>query len=377
MRIGFDATPLLHGERAVRRNSRNLLKALTEIEDVDWRALYFDRKGDTPGRLGIADEKLCRLPMSLLMPAWKSLNWPKLETIAGHDMNLFYAPDLSFPPAKHTKVLTTIRGVAYLAIPELCAPEKVSSLAHAFKYAEKHADYFLAVSESTRKDMLEHTDIPAERIFVSSHGVDSQFSPIEKMKARDDVKKRYGVERPFFLFVGAISMHKNVSLLVNALHQSPALRGVDLVLAGPHEQPFTTTLRVSIEKGGLSKRIHLIGAVGQENNELPKLYSAATALLFPTFYEGWCAPPLEAMACGTPVISTQIPSVQEVVGDAAVLLPVDDVDAWSMQMIKVVEDAEWHALLVQRGLEHVKQHAWNSSASRLFEIMKEIIGREK
>ncbi|MDQ6964885.1 MAG: glycosyltransferase family 1 protein [Mariprofundales bacterium] len=377
MKIGFDATPLLHGERAVRRNSRNLLKELIKIEGVDWRALYFDRKADTPGRLGITDERVCRLPMRLLTPAWRGLGWPNLETIAGDDMDIFYAPDLYFPPAKHTKVMTTIRGVAYLAIPELCAPEKVALLTKAFEYAREHADYFLAVSESTRQDMLEHTDIPAECIFVSSHGVDPQFFPIEKMKAREDVKKRYGVERTFFLFVGAIATHKNVSLLVNALHQSPALQNVDLVLAGPHEQPFTTTLRVSIEKAGLSKRVHLIGAVGQENNELATLYSAATALLFPTFYEGWCAPPLEAMACGTPVISTQTPSVQEVVGGAAVLLPVDDVDAWRVQMIRVVEDVEWKALLVKQGLQHVQQHTWNSSASRLFGVMREIVRREE
>ena len=164
---------------------------------------------------------------------------------------------------------------------------------------------------------------------------------------------------------------------MEAFQQTPALQGVDLVLAGPHEQPFTSELRLMIKKAGLSKRVHLIGSVGQDNNELPNLYSAATALLFPTFYEGWCAPPLEAMACATPVISTQIPSVQEVVGDAAVLLPVDDVSAWSKQMLRVVEDTAWHESLVQRGLEHVKQHTWHHSAARLFGIMKEVIGGEE
>jgi len=374
MRIGFDATPLLHGERAVRRNSRNLLQHLTAMDAVDWRALYFDRKGDTPGRLGIDDEVLCRYPMRMLIPAWRAMSWPTLETLAGKDMNLFYAPDLYFPPSKHTPVLTTIRGVAYLAVPEYCSAEKVKSLKKAFEYSREHADYFLAVSESTKQDLLALTDIPEEKIFVSSHGVDPVFRVLDKEYARAYIHQRFAVARPFFLFVGAISRHKNVQLLVDALHQSH-LDNMDLVLAGPHEQPFTEQLRVHIDRLGLTSRIHLIGPIGQEGDELVNLYNAAEAFLFPTFYEGWCAPPLEAMACGTPVISTLIPPVKEATGGAAVLLPADEVEAWSVHMEKVVEDSQWHGALVEQGLGHVQLHTWQRSAERLFGIMKEVIGR--
>jgi len=374
MRIGVDATPLLHGERAVRRNSRNLLQRLTVMGDANWRALYFDRKGDTQGRLGLVDEVLCRYPMRMLISSWKHLSLPTLESIAGKDMDLFYAPDLYFPPARHTKVLTTVRGVAYLAAPEHCAPEKVEILKKAFEYSQKHADYFLAVSESTKQDLLTLTNISEERIFVSSHGVDPVFRRMDKQVSRALVRQWYGVERPFFLFVGAVSSHKNVRLLVDALHQSH-LHNVDLILAGPHEQPFTEQLREHIHAAGLSSRVHLIGSVGQEGDKLTHLYSAAIAFLFPTFYEGWCAPPLEAMACGTPVISTLIPSVKEVTSGAAVLLPVDDAEAWCLQMEKMVESSQWHDALVKQGLEHVKLHTWQRSAERLLGIMKEVIGR--
>lgn len=375
MKVGFDGTALLHGERAIRRTSRNLLKELTTIEEADWRALYFDRKRDSPGRLGLSDEVICRWPMRLLVPAWRGVGWPRLERIAGDDLDIFYAPDLYFPPSKKTAVLTTIHGMAYMVIPELCAPRNVALLNSAFHYARKHADYFLAVSESTRQDMLEFTDISADRIFVSSHGVDPVFVPIEKNKAREHVRSRYGVGKPFFLFVGAVSSHKNVRLLVDALHRATALKEVDLVLAGPHEEPFATDLRTHIIATGLSQRVHLIGSIGQESDELTFLYSAAVAFLFPTFYEGWCSPPLEAMSCGTPVFSTLIPSVREVTGSAAVLLPVDEPDAWSVQMERIVHDAEWHASLVQHGLEHVMQHSWKASAIRLFDVMKDIVGR--
>jgi len=372
MRIGLDATPLLHGERAVRRNSRNLLQQLTAIDNVDWRALYFDRKGNTEGRLGIDDEVLCRYPMKLLMPAWNSISWPSLEWIAGDDMDLFYAPDLYFPPAKRTPILTTVRGLAYLAVPEHCSIKNVQPLEKAFAYARKHADYFLAVSESTKQDILTLTDIPEEKIFVSSHGVDPVFRCVDAANSRMFVQHTFGVKRPYFLFVGAISTHKNVQLLVDALHRS-TLDALDLVLAGPYEEPFTTQLRAHIASLGLSERVHLIGPISQGGDALVNLYTAAEAFLFPTFYEGWCAPPLEAMACGTVVISTQIPSVKEVTGSAAILLPVSDVEAWAVHMEKVVEDKQWQRGLIEAGLLHVRQHTWEKSAQKLLSVMQTIV----
>ncbi|MDQ6974726.1 MAG: glycosyltransferase family 1 protein, partial [Mariprofundaceae bacterium] len=291
----------------------------------------------------------------------------------GDDMDLFYAPDLYFPPSKHTPVLTTIRGLAYLAVPEHCSVEKIKPLKQAFAYSRKHADYFLAVSESTKQDMLALTDIPEEKIFVSSHGVDPAFRYVDHVLAQTYVQQQYDIQRSFFLFVGAVSTHKNVRMLVDALHQS-SLKDVDLVLAGPHEQPFAMQLRQHIESLGLSNRVHLIGPVSQEGDALIYLYNAAEAFLFPTFYEGWCAPPLEAMACGTPVISTKIPSVMEVVGDTAVLLPVDDVQAWTAQMEKIMEDHPWQNTLIDSGLVHVKQHTWEQSSKRLCQVMHRIIG---
>jgi len=377
VRIGVDATPLLHGERAIRRNSRNLLKTLTATDDVEWRALYFDRKGDTPGRLGLADEVLSRWPMRMLLPAWVGLGWPSLESIVGSDLDIFYAPDLYFPPSKKTTILTTVRGIAYLKVPDLCLPEHVDALTKAFSYANQSADYLLAVSESTKIDMLSCTDIAEDRIYVSSHGIDPSFYPVEKTNARAHVQQSYGVERPYFLYVGVIAAHKNVRLLIEAMMTVPSMTDVDLILAGPWQQPFTNELRTLIDSAGLSDRVHLIGSVPQDNNELTYLYSGAIAFLFPTFYEGWCAPPLEAMACGTAVLSTLIPAVKEVTGNAAVLLPVDEPEAWGLQMRKFVDDPQWQHSLEEQGLLHVRQHTWGKSAQRLLCIMKEIIEREE
>jgi len=375
-RITIDGTPLLHGERAIRRVSRNLLKSITGMDHVDWRVFYFDRKGDTPGRFHLENEVVCRFPVRLMLPSWNTSGWPTLETLAGGETDLFYATELYFPPSRKTTILSTVHGIAYLVIPELCLPEHVASLTTAFSYARQHADYFLAVSESTKEDMLNHTDIPADRIYVSAHGVDSCFHPIKKQDACAHVALHYGVERPYFLYVGVVAAHKNVRLLVDAMVAASDMHDADLILAGPWQEPFTSELRAHADSVGLSDRVHFTGSVEQEGDELTYLYSGAIAFLFPTFYEGCPSPPLEAMACGAPVISTHIPSVREVTGDAAILLPVDDAEAWGAQMKKVAEDSQYQALMIRHGLVHVKQRTWEHSAKRLLGIMQEVIERD-
>src|SRR5437899_8217885 len=166
-RIGIDASIMLHGERAGLRHTRNLLDPLLRLHpEDDWALLYFDRRGTTPGRVPLpatgARERVSRLPMRLLSTPWRMLGWPPVERWLGR-IDVLYAPDLHFPPARRAPILCTIRGVAYLAIPHLCESDTVSSLVRAFTYARRRAQHFLAVSESTRQDLLRYTDVPAER----------------------------------------------------------------------------------------------------------------------------------------------------------------------------------------------------------------------
>src|SRR3989442_8021850 len=171
-RIGIEASIVLHGERAGRRHTRNLLGPLLRLHPKDdWALLYFDRRGTTPGRVPLpptAGERVSRLPMRLQLTPWRVLGWPPVERWLGR-IDVLYAPDLYFPPARRAPVLCTIHGVAYLAIPHLCESDKVRALVRAFAYARQRAQHFLAVSESTRQDLLRYTDLPAERIHVVTH----------------------------------------------------------------------------------------------------------------------------------------------------------------------------------------------------------------
>lgn len=378
-RFGLEATAVLHGERAVQRNTRNLLHHLVRLHpEDDWALLYFDRQGTTPGRLAFGpscswSERVSRLPMRALLPVWDLFGAPTAESWLGA-MDAFYAPDLYFPPARRAPVLCTVRGVAYLAIPERCEPDKVRALVKALGYARRHATHFLAVSESTRRDLLRHTDITPDRVHVVTHGVDPAFRPLAAADSRAFVERRFGLARPYFLYVGVIGKHKNILGLLEAWAMAaPRVPAHDLVLAGPFE-PEIERARAFVAKSGLQARVRFLGAVSQEDEALVHLYNAALGLVFPTLYEGWCAPPLEAMACGAPVLASDIPAVREVVEEAGLLLPPEDPDAWTGAMIRLVEDAAWRADLADRGLRHVKTHTWEEAARSLRRVLSRVQG---
>ncbi|MCK7508389.1 MAG: glycosyltransferase [Desulfobacterales bacterium] len=147
-------------------------------------------------------------------------------------------------------MLCTIRGVAYLAIPHLCEPGKVSALTDAFEYACRRGHHFLAVSESTRQELLRLTDLPPDRIHVVTHGVDPIFRPLDRGECRRSIARKFGIERPFLLYVGVIGRHKNVMGILTAYSASGLCReGMELVMAGPFESEIKNARSFVVQKG--------------------------------------------------------------------------------------------------------------------------------
>jgi glycosyltransferase involved in cell wall biosynthesis len=288
-------------------------------------------------------------------------------------VDLLYAPDLYFPPVHCGLVMSTIRGIAYLAQGHLLNPNHRRMLTNAFSYARSRSDYFLAVSETTRTDLLEFTDIPKDRIFVVTHGVDPVFKRIPKLSARKMVKKRFNLNRPYLLYVGAVAIHKNVFGLLDAFSMIASLeKGIDLVLAGP-EETAAVSARKRVAEKNLGERVHFLGSISQEDSALTELYNSAEMLVFPSFYEGWCAPPLEAMACGIPVVCSNIPAVAEVTGNAAVFADPKDPESIANEISKVLYDTNHRQQMIQRGCAHASRHTWERSAERLENIFANIL----
>jgi glycosyltransferase involved in cell wall biosynthesis len=224
-----------------------------------------------------------------------------------------------------------------------------------YREAAERCDRILAVSEVTRRDFLEHLDYPADRVDVVHEGVGEEFGPQDE-GAVARARTAHGLERPYLFYVGDLTARKNLVRLVRAWGRSPASADLDLALAGARAWG-ASELDGLLGDPALSARVHLLDFV--PDAELPLLYAGAEAFLFPSLYEGFGLPVLEAMACGTPVLASTTGSLPEVAGEHAVLVDPADEAAIAEGIDRVLglgPDA------VARAAEHAAGFTWEACA---------------
>jgi len=377
-RIAIDMSPIVHGSRAVKRCTACIISELLKHEDIDFDLLYFDYMRQTSKHLRPLEdhvkESVIRVPQRLLIPFWKRFSWPDFETLVPK-CDLLYTNEFYFPPTSRALVLTTIHGLAYKMIPEKLPHKSVASLGQGLSFVLKHADYLIAVSETTREELIRYVGVAPERIYVITHGVDKEFRQLPDGKAlRGRLRDTYGLKRPYILYVGAIATHKNVMGILSAYNIASAKVPHDLVMAGPPDTAWVQAQRF-VNDTSLSGRVHFLGNVDQAGDGLLNLYNGADLFVFPSFYEGWTSPPLEAMACGTPVIASNCSSLPETVGNAAIQVEPNNTQALAQHIEKVLSDDTLRTRLVRMGLDHASSHTWEKAAKKLINVFADARAR--
>lgn len=242
-------------------------------------------------------------------------------------------------------------------------------------YAARRADAVITVSECSRRDLAQALQVAEARIRVTSEGVDPQFAPVPDGPARRALLERYGVTWPYVLYVGGINPRKNISRLFEAYAQVLAAYGAGghaaprLVIAGKR-QWRTEEIEATFRRLDLGEHVHFTGYVNDA--DLPGLYSGAELLAFPSLYEGFGLPPLEAMACGTPVVTSDVSSLPEVVGDAALTVNPFDVEALAAALMRVLTDSTLRKDLRERGLRHAARFTWSRTARETLHIYRSL-----
>jgi len=221
----------------------------------------------------------------------------------------------------------------------------------------------IAISDATRRDLIEHVGVPPERIDVVHSGVDHEQFTAQAMdgeKAR--VTARLGFDAPFLLCLGASDARKNLPLLVRAFADSGVARDVMLVFAGPISVRQRARLLEAIDRSQLDGRVLILGYI--DDALLVALYRQCLAYVFPSSYEGFGLPILEAMACGAATLTSGLSSLAEVAGNAALTLPSLEQDVLAAGISRIATDAALRESLHQRGLEHVKAFTWERCAQQ-------------
>jgi glycosyltransferase involved in cell wall biosynthesis len=241
----------------------------------------------------------------------------------------------------------------------------------------RQADRIIAISQSTARDLQHIWKVPESKIEVIPHGVASAYRPQDSRAAAEYVAKKYGVLKEYVLTVGTLGPHKNLITVIKAMK---ILRGLgelpfQLVAVGAQGGKNSRMLEAVRSSGLTREDIRFLGFVPEE--DLPMLYSASSALVFPSLYEGFGLPLVEAMACGVPVVASNTSSIPEVVGDAALLAPPTQPEAFAEAIMRVRSDTDLRKAMVQKGLNRAACFRWDKAASRLLECMRNVFGEKR
>jgi glycosyltransferase involved in cell wall biosynthesis len=288
--------------------------------------------------------------------------------------DLFHAPHYVLPPLINCRSVVTIHDTIHLRFPQYLPGRLAYGYARTSLWlATKRSNRILTVSETSKSDILRRFRVPADKVTVIYNAIDERLSQAPPEDAFERVRIRYQLRDPFALYVGNIKPHKNLERLIDAfdrLRREPDYESLKLVIIGDEISKYQG-LRRAVHQHKLHKHVRFFGFVPVDT--LSVLYRLASVFVFPSLYEGFGLPPLEAMACGTPVVTSNVSSLPEVVGDAAILVDPYDPDSIADGMRQALADVELRARLIERGLAKVREYSWERSVARTREVYEEVM----
>ncbi len=380
-RIGIDITAAVSQGGGIGRYTRELVQALTQPGEQEapfqFRLFSARRPAMSPTSEPLPEGRNVTYREARLRAQWLYRLWYRIgiplpvQRFTG-EIDLFHSPDFVLPPIRGSiPTLLTVHDLSFVHYPETFTPALLRFLNGAVPRSVQRATHILADSEATRSDLIAVWDTPPEKISVLYSGVHSRFHPITDESELARVRQEYGLTgRPYLLSVGTVQPRKNYRLLIRAFSSIIEQWPHELVIAGGNGWLFEETL-AEADRLGISDRVRFLGFVDDE--DLPALYSGATIFLFPSLYEGFGLPPLEAMACGAPVVVSNASCLPEVVGQAAMQLPAGDEDAWRTALLELLPDNVRRSHMVAAGLIRAREFTWEKAARQLRGIYQELL----
>jgi glycosyltransferase involved in cell wall biosynthesis len=278
-----------------------------------------------------------------------------LMNLGGSD--LFFSPGYNAPLFCRAPFIFTIHDLIHIRCPESSKPQFTLYYATVMKRACRHAARILTVSEFTRKEIIDWSGVPPEKVENVGNGIEPAYRP---------VGDSYGLPFPYLLAVTNRKPHKNELRIVEAFAKADLDSRLHLAFTG---QP-TPELAEWIEKQGITARVEFLGAILEER--LPSLYRGAEALIFPSLYEGFGLPIVEAMACGTPVVTSNVTAMPETAGDAALFADPRSVEQIRKAVEQVVGDSSLRQGLKERGIARAAKLTWESTSRRVRQLLAEV-----
>jgi glycosyltransferase involved in cell wall biosynthesis len=375
--VAIDIQGLLRQKTGVGHALYDLIEALAALDSPDeFTAFYFSRRrlGLPFCRDGFRERRVTFPPGRVLSLIWKRLPFPAVDAFLD-EADVCHFPDFVARPVRRGKVIVTVHDLSFARLPETVEPRNRAFLSRHVPRSLDRADAVIAVSDFTRREIEELFPLARGKVRVIRHGVRRVFRPIDASHAGD--KARPDVPGRYVLAVGTVEPRKNLGVLLDAMdivRSRPGLAAVRLVVVGGQGW-LAGALEQRLAAAQQAGRVVRLGYVTDE--ALRDLYCNAAALAFPTKYEGFGLPALEAMACGLPVVCPDVASLPEVVGDAAILVEEPTPGPFADALVRVLTDEALAVDLRRRGLDRAATFTWERAARETLGLYHHVTERTR
>jgi glycosyltransferase involved in cell wall biosynthesis len=378
MRIGIDATPLPKEPVGAGTYIIHLIRAL-----ACWRAEHEASKDEL--EFFIFAHQSGRAQINV--PASPGVNWIILpEKHPAHRMiweqttlpilvshwriNLLHSLHYTRPIILPCASVVTFHDMTFFIYPNLHTRIKRTFFPLAIRFSARQSQALIATSESTRRDSIRLLNIPAHKIITVPNGISEEFRPISDVAQLEGCRRKYRLPKEFILYVGLIEPRKNLPLLLRAYARlSREGNCPSLVITGRFGWRYEDVAR-QLDALNLNDRVHFTGYLPTQ--DLPMVYNLAQIFVYPSIYEGFGFPPLEAMSCGTPVIATSVSAMVDHIGDAGILVPPQNEDALLEAMVRLLGDRELQENLSIRGRERSSNFTWKRTAQETLQVYRRV-----
>ena len=370
MRVSVQIQAAISQRAGVGRYVHTLIPEMAALKGSDdLSGFYFDfRRRGTPFPKGMLDEQAFRLlPGALIQQSWKRLGLPAYTRFAPEaDVHLF--PNFIIPPLPPgPRAVVTIHDACFLSCPETMEPKNRSYLKKRMPATIKRADRILTISKTMATEIREAFDLPEEKVVPVLLGAPPALQEVPEGE-EEAALSRLGVDRPFLLHVGTMEPRKNHQFLFQVFERLKSFDGY-LVLCGMRGWQVEPILEAMAAHPCADRILHLDYV---SDADLVALYRRAEALIFPSLYEGFGLPPIEAMRQGCPVICSDGGSLPEVVGEAGVVLSLEDPDVWATAIGELLGNPDRRAKLLNAGHAQAASFSWARCAEETWNVLREV-----
>ena len=301
---------------------------------------------------------------------WEEVDIPNILTDTGVD--IYHVPQngIGLPDKKNCPFVITLHDIIPYKLPETVGPNYLKIFLEKMPGIIKLADAVITVSEYSKQDIAETLGVPLNRIFVTHLAAENIYYPMDRNTAKQLLQRKYGIDFDFILYLGGFSPRKNIKGLIEAYYKiyRKLSKPQKLVIVGKHGKSYDD-YRQLVNKLGIDDYVVFTGYIPV--NDLPIFYNGASLFVYPSFYEGFGLPPLEAMACATPTITSNVTSIPEIVDGCAMTVNPYDIDELSEAMHIILEDTKLWEHYSLNGFKRSREFSWKQTARETLKVLSQ------